>query len=148
MPLVTETIFADIMPILDRQGLATVTQVILVTSFTTASLGIVRTIAVMRITTRLNMATEAALWGRLLTLPTGFFRRFTSGELASRMGGISVIKGLVSAEFIGGLFGFVFSFWSIFLMSYYSLKLTAAAVAVWFVYALITAFIYRRVIGF
>ncbi len=148
MPLVTETIFADIIPILDRQGLATVTQVIMVTSFTTASLGIVRTIAVMRITTRMNMATEAALWNRLLTLPTKFFRQFTSGELASRMGGISVIKSLVSADFIGGLFGFVFSFWSIFLMCYYSLKLTAAAVAVWFVYAIITAFIYRRVIGF
>ena len=148
MPLVTETIFADIIPILDRQGLATVTQVIMVTSFTTASLGIVRTIAVMRITTRMNMATEAALWGRLLTLPTKFFRQFTSGELASRMGGINVIKSLVSADFIGGLFGFVFSFWSIFLMCYYSLKLTAAAVVVWFVYAIITAFIYRRVIGF
>ena len=148
MPIVTETIFADIIPILDRQGLATVTQVIMVTSFTTASLGIVRTIAVMRITTRMNMATEAALWGRLLTLPTGFFRKFTSGELASRMGGISVIKGLVSAEFIGGLFGFVFSFWSVFLMCYYSLKLTAVAIVIWFIYAIITAFIYRRVIGF
>ena len=148
MPLVTETIFADIIPILDRQGLATVTQVIMVTSFTTASLSIVRTIAVMRITTRMNMATEAALWGRLLNLPTKFFRQFTAGELASRMNGISVIKNLVSAEFIGGLFGFVFSFWSIFLMCYYSLKLTAAAIVVWFIYAIITAFIYRRVIGF
>ena len=148
MPLVTETIFQDIIPILDRQGLATVTQVIMVTSFTTASLGIVRTIAVMRITTRINMSTEAALWGRLLTLPTRFFRRFTSGELASRMNGISVIKGLVSAEFIGGIFGFVFSFWSVFLMCYYSLKLTAAAVVVWFIYAIITAFIYRRVLSF
>lgn len=148
MPIVTETIFQDIIPILDRQGLATVTQVIMVTSFTTASLGIVRTIAVMRITTRMNMATEAALWGRLLTLPTKFFRRYTSGELASRMGGINTIKNLVSAEFIGGLFGFVFSFWSIFLMCYYSMKLTATAIAIWFVYAIITAFIYRRVIGF
>lgn len=148
MPLVTETIFADIIPILDRQGLATVTQVIMVTSFTTASFGIVRSIAILRITSRMNMATEAALWGRLLRLPTKFFRRFTSGELASRMNGISVIKGLVSAEFIGGLFGFVFSFWSIFLMCYYSMKLTAAAVCVWLVYCIITAFIYRRVIGF
>ena len=148
MPIVTETIFQDIIPILDRQGLATVTQVTMVTSFTMASLGIVRTIAVMRITTRIDMATEAALWGRLLNLPTKFFRQFTTGELASRMGGMGVIKGLVSPEFIGGLFGFVFSFWSIFLMCYYSLKLTAVAVAVWFVYAIITAFIYRRVIGF
>lgn len=148
MPIVTETIFADIIPILDRQGLATVTQVTMVTSFTMASLGIVRTIAVLRITTRIDMATEAALWGRLLTLPTKFFRQFTTGELASRMGGMGVIKGLVSPEFIGSLFSFVFSFWSLFLMCYYSLKLTAVAIAVWFVYAIITAFIYRRVIGF
>ena len=117
-PIVTETIFADIIPILDRQGLATVTQVTLVTSFTMASLSIVRTIAVMRITQKIDMSTEAALWGRLLTLPTRFFRQFTSGELASRMNGINVIKGLVSAEFVGGIFGFVFSFWSIFLMCY------------------------------
>lgn len=33
-------------------------------------------------------------------------------------------------------------------MCYYSLKLTGVAIAVWFVYAIITAFIYRRVIGF
>ena len=148
MPIVTETIFQDIIPILDRQGLATVTQVTMVTSFTMASLGIVRTIAVMRITTRIDMATEAALWNRLLTLPTKFFRQYTSGELASRMGGMSTIKGLVSPQFIGSLFSFVFSFWSIFLMCYYSLKLTGVAIAVWFVYAIITAFIYRRVIGF
>ena len=148
MPIVTETIFQDIIPILDREGLATVTQVTMVTSFTMASLGIVRTIAVMRITTRIDMATEAALWSRLLTLPTKFFRQYTTGELASRMGGMGVIKGLVSPEFIGSLFGFVFSFWSIFLMCYYSMKLTAVAIVVWFVYAIITAFIYRRVIGF
>ena len=148
MPIVTETIFQDIIPVFDRQGLMTVTQIMIVTSFTMAALGVVRTIAVMRITTRIDMATEAALWNRLLTLPTKFFRQYTSGELASRMGGMSIIKGLVSPEFIGGLFGFVFSFWSIFLMCYYSLTLTAVAIAIWFVYAIITAFIYRRVIGF
>ena len=148
MPIVTETIFADIIPNLDYSGLSTVTQVTFITSFTMASLGIVRNIAVMRITTKIDMATEAALWGRLLTLPTNFFRKYTSGELASRMGGIGVIKGLVSPEFIGGLFGFVFSFWSIFLMCYYSLKLTAAAIAVWLVYCVVTAIIYWRVLKF
>ena len=148
MPIVTETIFQDIIPILNRQGLVAVTQVMMVTSFTMAALGIMRTIAVMRITTRIDMATEAALWNRLLTLPTKFFRQFTSGELAGRMGGMNVIKGLVSPEFIGGLFGLVFSFWSVFLMCYYSLELTAVAIVIWFVYAIITAFIYRRVIGF
>ena len=44
-PLITETIFADIIPILDRAGLVTVNQVMPVTSFTLAALGIMRTVA-------------------------------------------------------------------------------------------------------
>ena len=147
-PIITETIFQDIIPILDRQGLATVTQALMVTSFTTAALSIVRSIAVMRIATKIEISSEAALWGRLLSLPTKFFRRYTVGELASRMGGLGVVKGLVSGGFVGTLFSFVFSFWSIFLMCYYSLKLTAAAVGVWIVYSIFEFFVYRRVLEF
>ncbi len=147
-PIITETIFQDIIPILDRQGLATVTQALMVTSFTTAALSIVRSIAVMRISTKIEISSEAALWGRLLSLPTKFFRRYTVGELASRMGGLGVVKSLVSGSFVGTLFSFVFSFWSIFLMCYYSLKLTAAAVGVWIVYSIFEFFVYRRVLEF
>lgn len=147
-PIITETIFQDIIPILDRQGLATVTQALMVTSFTTAALSIVRSIAVMRISTRIEIAAEAAMWGRLMSLPTKFFRRYTVGELASRMGGIGIAKSLASGEFVGSILGFIFSFWSIFLMCYYSLKLTAAAVAVWVVYSLFVAIVLRRVLFF
>ncbi len=147
-PIITETIFQDIIPILDRQGLATVTQALMVTSFTMAALSIVRSIAVMRISTKIEISSEAALWGRLLSLPPKFFRRYTVGELASRMGGLGAVKGLVSGGFVGTLFSFVFSFWSIFLMCYYSLKLTLAAVGVWIVYSIFEFFIYRRVLEF
>ncbi|ORT99735.1 Lipid A export ATP-binding/permease protein MsbA [Anaerovibrio sp. JC8] len=147
-PIITETIFQDIIPILDRQGLATVTQALMVTSFTTAALGIVRSIAVMRISTKIEITAEAAMWGRLLSLPPKFFRRFTVGELASRIAGIGIAKSLASGDFVGSILSFVFSFWSIFLMCYYSLKLTGAAVAVWIVYGLFTALVFRRVLFF
>ena len=147
-PLITETIFQDIIPILDRQGLATVTQALMVTSFTTAALGIVRSIAILRISNRIEMAAEAAMWGRLMSLPAQFFRRFTVGELASRMGGIGIAKGLASGEFVSSILSFIFSFWSIFLMCYYSMKLTAAAIVVWLVYSLFVAFVLRRVLFF
>jgi len=147
-PIITETIFQDIIPILDRQGLATVTQALMVTSFTTASLGIVRSIAVMRISTRIEMAAEAAMWGRLMQLPARFFRRYTVGELASRMGGIGIAKNLASGEFVGSILSFIFSFWSIFLMCYYSIKLTAAAIGVWIVYSLFVAIVLRRALFF
>lgn len=147
-PIITETIFQDIIPIQDRQGLATVVQVMMVTSFTTAALGIVRQVALLRITTHIDMGAEAALWGRMLSLPTKFFRQFQSGELASRMGGLEHVKTLVSGEMVTSIFNVVFSVWSLVLMCYYSIQLTAAAIAVWLVYIVISAFIYRRVIGF
>ena len=147
-PIITETVFEDIIPIYDREALATVTQVMMVTAFTTAALSIVRSVAVMRISTKIEMNAEAAMWGRLMSLPAKFFRRYTVGELASRMGGISIAKSLASGEFIGSIFSFVFSFWSIFLMCYYSLKLTAAAIGVWAVYSIFIAFVYRRVLYF
>ncbi|MCR5175506.1 MAG: NHLP bacteriocin export ABC transporter permease/ATPase subunit, partial [Anaerovibrio sp.] len=147
-PIITETIFQDIIPILDRQGLATITQALMVTSFTAAAISIVRSIAIMRISTRIEIAAEAAMWGRLMTLPTQFFRKFTAGELASRMGGIGVAKNLASGSFVESILGFVCSFWSIFLMCYYSLKLTAAAIVVWIVYAGFVALVYRRILFF
>ena len=147
-PIITETIFQDIIPILDRQGLATVTQALMVTSFTTAALSIVRSIAVMRISTHIEIAAEAAMWGRLLTMPTKFFRKFTTGELASRMGGIGIAKSLASGGFVDSVFSFLFSFWSIFLMCYYSFKLTAAAIAVWIVYSAFQAAVLKRTLDF
>ena len=147
-PIITETIFADIVPILDRKGLVTVTQVMMVTSFTMAALSVIRSVAVMRISMHLNMATEAALWGRLLSLPEKFFRRFQSGELASRMQGMEAIKNLIDGNFVASIFDTIFSIWSLFLMCYYSLKLTAAAVVVWLIWIVVTFFIYRRVLGF
>ncbi|MBR1761603.1 MAG: NHLP bacteriocin export ABC transporter permease/ATPase subunit [Schwartzia sp.] len=147
-PVITETIFQDIIPILDRQGLATVTQALMVTSFTTAALSIVRSIAIMRISTKIEISSESALWGRLLSLPPKFFRRYTVGELAGRMGGLGVVKGLVSGEFVGTVFSFLFSFWSVFLMCYYSVKLTLAAVGVWIVYSIFEFFVFRRVLEF
>lgn len=147
-PIITESIFADIIPILDRQGLATVTQVSMVTAFTLAAVSIVRSIAMLRITTKIDMATEAALWSRLLTLPTNFFRKYSSGELAQRMNGLQAIKGLINDQFITTVFNVVFSFWSLMLMCYYSFKLTAMAFALWFVYGILMILMYRRVVDF
>ena len=144
-PMVTQVIFSDIIPILDRKGLAMVTQVMLVVGFSTAAVSLVRNIAVLRISSHLDMTTEAALWNRLLSLPTKFFRQFQTGDLLRRMESINDIKSLVTGEFVGGVFNFLFSFWSLILMCYYSLKLTLVALIVWAVYMLVIAIIYRRV---
>ncbi len=144
-PIITESIFADIIPILDRRGLVIVTQVSIVTAFTMAAVSIVRSIAVLRITSHIDIQTEAALWGRILALPTSFFRKFQSGELAQRILGMEQIKMVINGEMISAIFNVLFSFWSLLLMCYYSLQLTAAALVLWILYFGATFFIYRKV---
>lgn len=147
-PIISKSIFSDVIPIGDRQGLTTLTQVILVVGFTTAALSLVRSIAVLRISNHLNIATEAALWSRLLAMPADFFKKYETGELLGRMQGINAIKTFVTGDFISSVFNVIFSLWSVFLMCYYSFKLTLTALCLWLVYFIITAFIYRRVINF
>lgn len=147
-PVITESIFADIIPILDRQGLATVTQVSMVTAFTMAAISLVRNISMLRITTRIDMATEAAMWSRLLTLPTKFFRRFTSGELSQRMSGLEALKSLINDNFVSTVFNVIFSIWSLMLMAYYSLTLTAVALVIWLIYGGVMVLFYRRIVDY
>ena len=147
-PIVTETIFADLIPILDRQGLATVAQVAMVAGFTSAALNVVRSVALLRFSVHVDMALESAILARVLALPTKFFRQFTSGNLAARMQGLSRIQTFLQGEMVGTIFNFVFGFWSLGLMCYYSVKLTGAALLIWSVYSLISFFILNRLTNF
>lgn len=147
-PVITETVFQNIIPIMDREGLVSVTQVLMVTSFTMAALSMIRSVSVMRIGSRLDMSVEAALWGRLLNMPEKFFRRFTTGELASRMRGFEALNEVLSGTFVSSVFNTLFSFWSLLLMCWYSLKLTAVAVVIWAIWCVITVAIYWRVLSY
>ncbi|MBR1886439.1 MAG: ATP-binding cassette domain-containing protein, partial [Schwartzia sp.] len=143
-PVITETVFRDIIPILDRQGLATVTQVSIVAGLTTVAMTVVRSIAILRFSTHFDMAAETAIWGRLLALPTQFFRDIQTGNLASRLMGMTAVRTVVSGELPGQILNSVFSLWSLVLMAYYSLKLAAVAVLLWLLYGLLMGWILGR----
>ena len=145
-PIVTETIFRDIIPILDRKGLAMVTQVSAVAGFTTAAINIVRSIAVTRLVTNIDLAVESALFGRLVALPTAFFRKFQSGEIASRFMGMESVVNAVSGDIVSHVFNFLFSFWSFALMCWYSFTLAILVLFISVVMTLISAlFVYKSV---
>jgi len=72
---------------------------------------------------------QAALWDRLLDLPSKFFRGFSAGDLADRAGGINAIRSLLAGAGVGAVLGFVSSLFYLVLMFYYSAILAYAAVA-------------------
>ena len=147
-PIITETIFTDIIPILDRQGLVTVTQVSLVVACTTAIVTAVRSVAMIRLITHIDTSLESAILGRLFKLPAQFFRSYTSGEISARLMGIMEVKSVLGGSFIPTVFDLVFSFWSILLMGYYSLKYTVLAVFLWLIYIVIMGFLYSRIVDY
>ena len=146
-PVVTGTMFQDIIPILDRKGLATVVQVAVVAGFTAAALDTVRSVALVRVSSAVDMNVKPALESRLLNLPARFFRMYQSGDLASRMMGVEMIIQFLSNEMLGVFFSFIFSFWSLLLTCYYSFKLTAVALVIWIVYIFLCSMIMSRLVS-
>ncbi len=144
MPLITESIFSDIIPINDRQALGTVTQVMLVSGFAAAILSLVRAVSCLRLKNHLDLYLLPALWSRLLSLPARFFRKFQVGDLSQRMDGIGEFTRVLNSAFATSFFNVVFSFWSLALMLYYSVRLTLLAAVVWLAYLGIVALIYRK----
>lgn len=146
IPLVTQTIFEDIIPVYERQGLITVVQVILAAAFAAVGVSFVRGVAVLRLKNRARLAAEAAVWLRLLSLPVSFFRRYEAGDLTQRMQSVNQLFMLLSNSSVAALFNTLFSFCSLLVMLYYSWQLTAVAMVVWLVYLGISVFLQWRMV--
>jgi ATP-binding cassette subfamily C protein len=74
-----------------------------------ALLHLTRSVALIRIEGRMSATLQAAVWDRLLTLPVGFFRGYTAGNLAERAMGIDAIRQVLSGTTVAALLGIIFS---------------------------------------
>ncbi len=86
-----------------------------------------KSIAVMRFEGRLGVAMQAALIDRVISAPAAFFRRFSSGDLALRMGALGTVQRAMTGSLIGTVVTAMFFFSSLGLMLAYSPRLTLAA---------------------
>jgi ATP-binding cassette subfamily C protein len=103
-----------------------------------AAFKITQSIAVLRIQGKMDYSVQAALWDRLLNLPSRAFRDFTAGDLADRAGGIDEIRRLVSGAGIGAILGSLSSVFYVFLMVKYSLVLGAIGITITLLYVICT----------
>jgi len=85
--------------------------------------------ALMRLEGRAAARIGAALWDRLLVLPSSFFRRFTVGDLGSRAMGFQRLRDQVAGVVAGSLLSLVFLLPTFALLLYYDAVLGAATLA-------------------
>ncbi|MBZ0250628.1 MAG: ATP-binding cassette domain-containing protein, partial [Burkholderiales bacterium] len=91
---------------------------------------VLRALATMRFEARTSVAIQAAVLDRLIGAPARFFRAFSSGDLAMRLGAVNAVQRTVTGAAIGTFVAGIFLTANVALMLAYSPALTAAALGV------------------
>lgn len=130
VPQATAVLVDTVVPYGDRALLWQIGLGLLAAALGTASFQLAQAIATLRVETGADAHLQAAVWDRLLTLKTGFFRQYPTGDLASRVSSISTIRRKLSGSALQGIFAGIFSLLNLGLLIYYSPLLAGVAVLV------------------
>lgn len=84
---------------------------------------IVQNFAVSLISQRATRTAQSAMWDRVLSLPAGFFRRFSSGDLTVRVLAVNSLQSLLSSQVVSAMLAAVFGMVNLVLMFYYDFML-------------------------
>jgi ATP-binding cassette subfamily C protein len=130
MPLATGWLIDEAIPSGATQTVLAVIAGLAVAGVSLIALDVLRTFAILRFETRVGVAMQAAIVDRVIGSPAQFFRAFSSGDLALRMGSVNTVQRTITGSTIGAFVTSLFLLANIVLMLYYSPALTAAAMAI------------------
>lgn len=128
-PLAIGRIFDTIIPQRETAQLLILAAILVISALAGALFQITRSIAVLRVESKLDASVQAAVWDRLLKLPVPFFRDYTAGDLASRALGIGTIRQAISGTVVLTILSGVFSIFNFFLLFFIDGQLALLASA-------------------
>jgi ATP-binding cassette subfamily C protein len=127
-PTITGKVFDAAIPQADRNGLLLLGVALFSAGLAASAFKYVQGVATIRVQRRMAAPIQAALWDRLMNLPTNFFRRFSAGDLADRADGIADIQDLVSGAGVAAILGSVSGLFYVVQMFSYNLSLALLAI--------------------
>jgi ATP-binding cassette subfamily C protein len=130
MPLATGWLIDKAIPAGATETVLAVIAGLAVAGVSLIALDVLRTLAILRFEARVGVAMQAAIVDRVIAAPAQFFRAFSSGDLALRMGAVNTVQRTLTGSTIGTFMTSLFLLANIVLMLYYSPALTAAALGI------------------
>jgi ATP-binding cassette subfamily C protein len=127
LPYATGIIFDTLIPGAARSQLSEIVVFLFMIAVVAAMFTFARGFAALRLEGKLDAAIQAAVWDRLLSLPVSFFRGYSSGDLAQRSLGITVIRQTLTGSTLNAVLSGIFSVFSFLLLFYYSWQLALFA---------------------
>ncbi|NCQ89358.1 MAG: NHLP bacteriocin export ABC transporter permease/ATPase subunit [Microcystis aeruginosa LG13-03] len=128
-PILIGHLFNEVIPnaetgLLWQMGLVLVTSAISVTFFK-----LTQGFTLLRLETASDASTQAAVWDRVLQLQARFFRQYSSGDLQSRIMGITKIRRQLSGSTLNVILSSFFALLNLGLMLYYSFDIALLGLA-------------------
>jgi NHLM bacteriocin system ABC transporter ATP-binding protein len=128
IPLASGHLFDSVFPAADYRQMVQLVLVLFIAGLVTLLFEATRALAMLRIEGKASTDLQAAIWDRVLGLPVPFFRKFSAGDLATRINGINEIRQALSGTMVTTLISSVFSLLNVFLLFYYSVRLAFVAI--------------------
>lgn len=138
-PVLTGQIFGTVIPSSNHSLLWQMVVGLFLAAGASAAFQITRSIAVLRLSGKMDGSLQAAVWDRLLALPPNFYRNYTVGDLADRSMGIDAIRNLLAGDIISSALAAIFSIFSFALLFYYQPTLALVATGLVAVLVVVTA---------
>jgi NHLM bacteriocin system ABC transporter peptidase/ATP-binding protein/NHLM bacteriocin system ABC transporter ATP-binding protein len=123
IPVASGIIFDQVLPAADLPSLVIVCLFLVVLIVAAAIVQAMQGLLVLRIDGRVSATLVPAFWDRLLRLPSRFFARFSSGDLALRAMELSDVFKKVSGAAVATVVTGFFSLFNLALLYYYSWKM-------------------------
>ena len=130
--------FGTVVPSGQADLIAPLGALLLGVAVSTVLIGICRDLVMARVSTKLNLVTEAAAFARLLSLPTSFFKQYSSGDLGSRVSNVTMLSQILTSIFLGSGLSALFSLVYIVQIGAYAPALGLPALAIVLVEAALT----------
>ena len=114
VPWINRVLFSDIVAMKSVSALVAIGVFLICASLSSILFGTIQELFLHRLIQKFNLGLESATMMRILTLPSSFFTKYSSGDLANRVSNMSIlvyeILNMVMTYFTTALFSFIYIF--------------------------------------
>lgn len=147
-PRLTKILFSDVIQSGNVQVLLAVTITLVCITISSMLIDSLKSLLMSRINTKMNIAVQAATMMRVLSLPAGFFKEYSAGELSSRAQNIGTLCNLMVSTILGTGLTSIFSLVYISQIFSYAPALVAPAfmiILITVVFSTVSAFVQMNI---
>ncbi len=143
IPFANKEIFENVIPSGVPDGILPICGLLLGAGLSTKMLSLTRDLLLLRVKDKTNISLQSAIIDRLLSLPTTFFKKFSSGDLSARSLAANNVYQLITGQMISTAVMAIFSLLYILIAAIFAPELSWLVALVALVYILYTCLIFK-----